>query len=63
MIIFGSYMFEINVSRDMKNNNNNNDIRRILAYLPAYLPTLVVKKLKISVEKGRVAKTLSIIKH
>jgi hypothetical protein len=42
---------------------NNIDERRIQAYLLANLITLIVKKLKIGVEHGRVITTLNIIKH
>ena len=62
MVICGSYMFEFSVSKDMKNKNNN-DKRRIPTHLLAYLLTLIVKELKISVEQGRVVTTLNIIKH
>ena len=51
----GSYMFEFSVSKDMK----KNDKRRI----PAYLSTLIIKKLKISVEQSKMITTLNIIKH
>jgi len=40
----------------------NNDGRRILAYLLAICPILIVKKLKINVEQDRVVKILNIIK-
>jgi len=55
-------MFEFSVSKDMEKKNNN-DERRILAYLLTLCLTLIVKELKISVEEGRVVTTLSIIKH
>jgi hypothetical protein len=61
MVICGSYMFEFSVSKDMK--RKNNDKRIISAYLLAYLLTLIIKKLKIIVEQGRVVTTLHIIKH
>jgi hypothetical protein len=51
MVICGRYMFEFSVSKDMK--KINNDKRRI----PAYLLTLIVKELKISVEQGSVVTT------
>ena len=51
-------MFEFSVSEDMKKKYNI-DKRRI----PAYLLTLIVRKLKISVEQGRMATILNIIKH
>jgi len=46
-------MFELSVSEDVKKNKNNDDKRRILTYLLALCPTLLVKELKISVELGR----------
>ena len=55
MVICGSYMFEFTISKYIL----KNDKRRILAYLL----TLIVKKLKISVEQNRVITTLNIIKH
>jgi len=61
MIICGSYMFEFSVSKDMK--KNNNDKRSISTYFLALCLTLIVKELKISVEKSRVVTTLNIIKH
>ena len=51
-------MFESSVSKDMENQNNN-DKRRI----PAYLLTLIVKESGVSVEQGRVVTTLNIIKQ
>ena len=42
---------------------NNNDERRNPTYLLTCLVILIVKELKISVEHGRVVKTLNIIKH
>ena len=51
-------MFEFSVSEDMKKKYNI-DKRRI----PACLLTLIVRKLKISVEQGRMATILNIIKH
>ena len=54
-------MFEFNVSKSMK--KKNYDKRRIRAHLLAYLLTQIVKKLKISVEQGRVVTTLNTIKH
>ena len=38
-------MLKFSVSKDIK--KNNNDKRRILAYLPTYLLTLIVKILKL----------------
>ena len=55
-------MFEFSVSRD-KERKNDNGRRRIPAYLIAYLLTLVVKGLRISVEQGRVVTILHVIKH
>ena len=43
------------------NEKINNVKRRILAYLPAHLLTLIVKILKISVAKGRVVTTSNIM--
>ena len=57
MVIYGSYMFEFSVSKDMK--KENNDKRRI----PTYILILIVKEMKINVEQGRVVTILSIIKH
>jgi hypothetical protein len=58
MVIGGSYMFEICVSKDMEEIKiNNNDKRRLPPYLLAYHLTLIVKKLKISVEQSRVVTT------
>ena len=56
-------MFEFSVGKDMKKGEKTNDKRRIPTYLLAYLLTLIVKELKISVEHGRVLTTLNIIKH
>ena len=39
------------------------DYGRILVYLLAYLLTIIVMKLKIGVERGRVVTTLNILKH
>ena len=58
MVICESYMFECSVSKDMRKRFNN-DKRRI----PTYLLTLIVKKLKVSVEQGRVVTTLNVSKH
>ena len=54
-------MFEFSVIRDMEKKLTNK--RRIPAYLLAYLLTLIIKELKISVEQGRVVTTLNLIKH
>ena len=61
MVICERYTFEFSVSKDMKKNNNIK--RRVSTYLLAYLLTLIVKKLKISVEQGKVVTTSNIIKH
>ena len=42
---------------------NNNDKRRLPSHLLAYLLTLIVKELKISVEQDRAVTTLNVIKH
>ena len=61
--MFGSYMHEFGVSKDMK--KFDNDKRRkevVVGKLPEHLcPTLVIKELKISVEHDRVVTTLNII--
>jgi hypothetical protein len=62
MVIYGSYVFEFSVSKDLGKKNSNNK-RRIPTYLLAYLLTLIVKKLKISVEQDRVVSTSSTINH
>ena len=62
MVIYESYVHEFRASKDMKKNTNN-DKRIFPAYLLAYSLTLIVKNLKISVEKCRVVTTLNIIKH
>jgi hypothetical protein len=62
MVICGSCMFEFSVSKDMK----KKDIIREVAIgeIGAHLfLTLIVKKLKISVEHARVVTTLNLIKH
>jgi hypothetical protein len=41
----------------------SNDKRRIPTHLLAYLPTIIIKKLKINTEQGRVVTILTIIKH
>ena len=57
MIIYESYMFEYNVSKDMKKNDT---IRKVVVGKVAthLCPTLIVKELKIDVEQGRVITTL-----
>jgi hypothetical protein len=58
-----TYMFEFSVSKDIKKWVNNNNKKRTPTYLVAYLLTLIVKELKISVKHGRVVTALNIIKH
>ena len=55
-------MFEFNVSKDMQKKgwNKGGDNRKVAAHLCL---TLIIKKLKISVEHGRVVITLVITKH
>ena len=48
-------MFKFSVGKDMKKINND---KRTPTYLLAYLLTLNVKKLTISVEQGRVVTTI-----
>jgi len=55
-------MFEFSVNKNMKKINNN-DNRRISIYIITLCLTLIIKKLKISVEHNRVITTLNIIKH
>ena len=62
MVICGSYMFKFSVSKDMKRKQKNNHKRRFPTHLLAYLLTLIVKELKISVEQGKVVTTLITIK-
>jgi len=55
-------MFESSVSKDTKKNNNYK--RRIPTYLLALCLILIyVKKLRISVEQGKMVTTLNIIKY
>ena len=65
MVICESYTLNLVLTRIWNFfSKNNNDKRRIPPYLLAYLLTLTVKELKISVEQGRVVTTLKvIIKH
>ena len=55
-------MFEFSVGKDMKKGGYNKEVAvgNVAAHLCL---TLIVKELKISVELGRVATTLNIIKH
>jgi hypothetical protein len=62
MVICGSYMFELSVSKDMK----KKDVMREVAVgkVAAHLCLkLTIKEYKFSVEHGRVVTTLNIIKH
>jgi ribosomal protein L23 len=59
MVLCGSYMFEFSVSKDMKKTMIKVEFQHIFNYLP----TLIIKKLKIGVEQRRVVTTLTIIKH
>jgi hypothetical protein len=65
MIMCGSYMHEFSVDKDMK--KINNDKRRkevVVGKVAAHLClTLIIKKMKISVEHDRMVTTLNIIKH
>jgi hypothetical protein len=63
MVICGSYMFESSVSKDMKKEKLTVIKSELQHIFLAYLLTLNIKKMKISVEQGRVATTLNIIKH
>jgi hypothetical protein len=64
MVICASHKFEFSVSKDMEKIKLTIIIkRRILAYLLAYLSTLIVKILKMNVEQGKVVTILNIIKH
>ena len=62
MVICGSYMFEFCVSKDMKRKDIIKEVAtgKVVAHLCL---TLIIKKLKISVEHSRVVTTLNIIKH
>ena len=53
-------MFEFSASKDIREKEKS-DKRRITTYLLAYLLTLIIKKLKISVEQGRLVTTLNIL--
>ena len=55
MVICGSYMFEFNVSKDMK---KKDIIKEVATHLCL---TLIFKELKIIVEQGRVVTTLNIL--
>ena len=64
LVIRGSYMFELTVSKDMtsmphkKRGGSWKGSRTFMSNT-----TIVVKKLEISVEQGKVVTTLLIIKH
>ena len=66
MIIFGSYMHNFSVSKDMKKKINNDKrrkevvVRKVAAHLNL---TIIIKELKISVEQGRMVTTLNTIEH
>jgi hypothetical protein len=62
MVIYGSYMFEFSVGKDMAKKDITWEVAvgKIATHL--YL-TLIAKELKISVEQSRVVTTLNIIKH
>jgi hypothetical protein len=55
-------MFVFSVNKDSGKKINTHE-KIILAFLLAHLLTLIVKKLKTSVEQGRAVITLNIIKH
>ena len=55
-------MFEYSVSKDMEKKLQCKK-RGFPTYLLVYLQKLIVKKLKICVEQGRVVTTIDIIKH
>jgi hypothetical protein len=66
MVICGSYMHDISVSKDMKKKINNDKRRKEVAVgkVAAQLClTLIIKELRISVEHDRVVTTLNIIKN
>jgi hypothetical protein len=62
MVICGSYMFQLSVSKDMKKKEGIREvaIRKVAAHSCL---TLITKELKINVVHGRVVTTLNIIKH
>jgi hypothetical protein len=65
MVIFGSYMHEFSVSKDMKKIDNDKRRKKVVVgNLPEHLCLkLIIKELKISVEQDRLVTTLNIIKH
>jgi hypothetical protein len=62
MVICGSYMFEFSVGKDMKKKDIIKEVAigKVATHLCL---TLIINKLKISVEYGRMVTTLNIIKH
>ena len=62
MIICRSYMFKFRVSKDMEKKDMTREVAtwKVTSHLCL---TLIVKKLKINIEHGRVLTTLNIIKH
>jgi len=62
MVIYGNYMFEFNINKDMKKeyNKGSGTYMSVAAHISL---TLFVKELKINVEQGRVVTSLNIIKH
>jgi hypothetical protein len=65
MIMCGSYMHEFSVDKDMKKINNDKRKKEVVVgKVAAHLClTLIIKKIKISVEHDRMVTTLNIIKH
>jgi len=62
MVICGSYMFEFSVSKNMKKCFTWRE--RIVGKVATHLCLiLIVKKLKINIEHGKVVTTLNIMKH
>jgi hypothetical protein len=61
MVIYGSYMFECGVGKDIKK-----DIVRevVVGKVAKHLcPTLTIRKFRISIEQGRMVTSLNIILH
>jgi hypothetical protein len=65
MVIRGSYMHKLSVSKDMKKINNDKKRREVAVWKVAvhFCLTLIIKELRISVEQDRVVTTLNIIEH
>jgi hypothetical protein len=65
MVMCGSYMHEFSVDKDMKKINNDKRKKEVVVgKVAAHLClTLIIKKIKISVEHDRMVTTLNIIKH